>query len=135
MANNFIIKKGLKSKLDLLSPDQLIENGWYLTTDTAEVYVALKQESGTLQLKKLNECNIDIDFDFESFEERLSVLESQEKLHTYAEFSQLPSVGVVNHMYAVLDKNATYIYTSEGYVCVGNTEDDYDIIHGGSASV
>ena len=118
-----------------LSPEKLVNGYWYLTNDTAEVYVCLEVE-GQLTLRKINECDVPSDFpDIDSFEERLSALESQERLHTYAELSQLPSVGVVNHMYAVLDENATYIYTSEGYVCVGNTEDDYDIIHGGSASV
>ena len=42
MANDFIIKKGHSSRLGLIPPENLIENCWYLTTDTAEVFVALR---------------------------------------------------------------------------------------------
>lgn len=65
MATEFIIKKGRSSVLFdehgacRIAPEKLIENGWYLTTDTAEVYVCLRSEPGNpeskLVLKKINE--------------------------------------------------------------------------------
>ena len=76
MAQDFIIKKGHSSRLGLIEQDDLIENGWYLTTDTAEVYVALRQASGLLELKKINECDIDIDF--EAFETKLQSFEAKD---------------------------------------------------------
>lgn len=76
MAQDFIIKKGHSSRLGLIAQDDLIENGWYLTTDTAEVYVALRQANGLLELKKINECNIDINL--EAFETRLQAFEAKD---------------------------------------------------------
>ena len=72
MATEFIIKKGRSTSLFnedgncRIPQDKLIENGWYLTTDTAEVYVALRSTPGDfssdLVLRKLNECDVDTDF-------------------------------------------------------------------------
>jgi hypothetical protein len=132
MANEFIIKKGHSSRLSLIAQKDLVENGWYLTTDTAEVYVALRQDNGLLELKKINECNIDTDLDLETFEDRLSALEAQEKLHTYGYRSGFPTEGEEGHMYVAADEQKTYVWFNNDYLVVGSS-DNYDVIFGGTA--
>jgi hypothetical protein len=80
MALDFKIFRGNKENLidedgnHKLSPEKLVNGYWYLTNDTAEVYVCLEVE-GQLTLRKINECNVPSDFpDIDSFEERLSAL-------------------------------------------------------------
>ncbi len=86
MATHFQIIKGKSSSF--FNPDgsytsklqnNLIENCWYLVTDTAEVYVALK-ENNSIKLKKIN--NVDIDADvlnstLASVETRITALEEK----------------------------------------------------------
>ena len=143
MANEFIIKKGHSSRLGLIAREDLIENGWYLTTDTAEVYVALRQADGQLELKKINECNIDTDLDLESFETRLQALEA-ERTHVYGYRKDFPAVGERDHMYVAEDEHRTYIYADNRYIHIADKfeEEDHDndintpnvrIICGGSA--
>ena len=88
MATHFQIIKGLSNQFfnsdgsysDKLK-SHLYENAWYLTTDTAEVYVALrkdKQDPKSLILKKIN--NIDDIADSENIadlRESLEALSSQ----------------------------------------------------------
>lgn len=143
MANEFIIKKGHSSRLGLIAQDDLIENGWYLTTDTAEVYVALRQDNGLLALKKLNDCDIDNDLDLESFESRLEALEADHS-HAYGYKKDFPAVGEVNHLYIAADTKRTYVFTNGVYLPIADQFDytDHDdnaetpevrIIYGGSA--
>lgn len=143
MANEFIIKKGHSSRLGLIAQDDLVENGWYLTTDTAEVYVALRQDSGLLALKKLNDCDIDNDLDLESFESRLEALEADHS-HAYGYRKDFPAVGEANHLYIAADTKRTYVFTNGVYLPIADQFDytDHDdnaetpevrIIYGGSA--
>lgn len=143
MAQDFIIKKGHSSRLSLIAQDDLVENGWYLTTDTAEVYVALRQDTGLLALKKINECNIDTDLDLESFETRLQALEA-ERTHVYGYRSGFPAEGERDHIYIAEDEHRTYIYADNRYIHIADkfdTEDDDNnpntpevrIIFGGTA--
>lgn len=145
MAQDFIIKKGHSSRLFTLTQEQLIENGWYLTLDTAEVYVALRQNSGLLELKKINECNINTDFEgLESFEERLTALEA-DRTHVYGYRKDFPAEGNRDHIYVAEDEHRTYIYTNDGYIHIADKfeSEDHDnnpetpevrIIYGGSAN-
>jgi hypothetical protein len=136
MANEFIIKKGQSDRLFQLSQEQLIENCWYLTLDTAEVYVALRQGTGLLELRKLNECDIDQDFDFDSFEERLSALENEDKLHTFGYRSVFPETGINGHLYVAIDEGKTYVFCDDQYIVVGEANDENiapDMIFGGTA--
>ena len=145
MANEFIIKKGHSSRLGLIAQDDLIENGWYLTTDTAEVYVALRQPSGLLELKKINECDIDTDLDLESFETRLQTLEA-ERTHVYGYRKDFPleTEAKRDHMYVAADEKRTYVFVNNRYLPIADQLDyiDHDdnentpevrIIYGGSA--
>lgn len=147
MANEFIIKKGHSSRLASIPQSQLIENGWYLTTDTAEIYVALRSDSqnpsSELILKKLNECNIDIDFDIESFETRLEALE-KDRTHVFGYRVLFPAKGEKDHFYIAEDEHRTYVYADNRYIHIADkfdTEDDDNdpetlevrIIFGGSA--
>ena len=145
MANEFVIKKGHSSRLNLIAQEELVENGWYLTTDTAEVYVALRQDSGLLALKKLNDCDIDNDLNLESFETRLAALEA-DRTHTYGYRKDFPNVGEVNHLYVAADTKRTYVFTNNAYLPVAdqfeytdhdnNSETpDVRIIFGGSAEL
>jgi hypothetical protein len=144
MANDFIIKKGHSTRLGLIAQEDLIENGWYLTTDTAEVYVALRQSNGLLELKKINECNIDTDLDLESFETRLESLEA-DHTHMYGYRKDFPKTGEVNHLYVAADQKKTYVFTMGQYLPIADQFDytDHDnnsetpevrIIFGGSAN-
>jgi hypothetical protein len=144
MANEFIIKKGHSSRLNLIAQEDLIENGWYLTTDTAEVYVALRQANGLLALKKINDCDIDNDLDLDSFESRLQALEA-ERTHVYGYRKDFPSEGERDHMYIAEDQKRTYIYCNNTYLPIADQFDytDHDnnsntpevrIIYGGAAN-
>lgn len=155
MATEFIIKKGRSTVLFdengtcRIASDKLIENGWYLTTDTAEVYVALRSvpndSNSPLTLRKLNECNTDIDFpDVESFETRIEKLES-DHTHTYGYRKDFPVVGEINHLYIASDLKRTYVYSNGSYLPIADQFDteDHDndpdtpnlrIIYGGSAN-
>jgi hypothetical protein len=143
MAQDFIIKKGHSHRLGLIAQEDLVENGWYLTTDTAEVYVALRQDNGLLALKKINECNIDTDLDLESFEIRLQALEA-EHTHVYGYRKDFPKDGQRDHIYVATDEKRTYIFTNNKYLPIADQfdYDDHDnnsetpevrIIYGGSA--
>ena len=147
MANEFIIKKGHSSKLSLIAQDDLIENGWYLTTDTAEVYVALRSIAGDssspLTLRKLNECDIDSDLNLESFETRLQALEA-ERTHVYGYRKDFPAEGQRDHIYVATDEKKTYVFVNNQYLQIADQFDytDHDnnsetpevrIIYGGSA--
>ena len=122
---DFIIKKGHSSRLGLIAQDDLIENGWYLTTDTAEVYVALRQDNGKLELKRINECDIDTDLDLESFETRLEALEA-DHTHTYGYRKDFPDIGEVNHLYVAADQKKTYVFTQGKYLPIADQFDYTD---------
>ena len=151
MAMDFNILRGNKHNLvdehgnSKLPPEKLVNGYWYLTNDTAEVYVALEID-GVLQLKKINECDINNDFaSLESFEDRLEALEAE---HTHvcnhrSEFPD-PSKGQRNHIYVALDENKTYIFADGKYIHIADRFDytDHDknpetpdvrIIFGGTA--
>lgn len=139
MAMDFNILRGNKDNLvdaqgnSKLPPEKLVNGYWYLTNDTAEVYVALEID-GVLQLKKINECDVNTDFpELESFDERLSALESQEKLHTFGYRSGFPASGEEGHMYVAVDEEKTYVWFNNDYVVVGVKTEDPAIIFGGTA--
>lgn len=55
---------------------------------------------------------------------------------TYAEYSQLPTVGEADKLYIVIDKKCTYAYTEiDGYIPLGSSDSSIDIseINGGNA--
>ena len=138
MATEFKILRGNSENLtveNLRAADKLVNGYWYLTNDTAEVYVCLEID-GELQLKKINECDIDNNFsEFETFENRLSALEAQEKLHTYGYRAGFPSEGIEGHMYVAADEQKTYVWFNNDYLAVG-TGDSYEkpeVIFGGTA--
>ena len=140
MAVDFIIKKGRSTVLFdengacRIPQEKLIVNGWYLTTDTAEVYVALKQDSGLIELKKINECDVNNDLDLESFEERLTALEEEEVVETYGYRVGFPTQGETGHIYVAIDEQKTYVWFDNAYVVVGAAEaESPDLIFGGTA--
>lgn len=141
MATEFKILRGNKSNLidehgqSRLPEEKLVNGYWYLTNDTAEVYVCLEID-GKRQLKKINECNISSDFsDLESFETRLSALEAEEKLHTYGYRTGFPVEGIEGHMYVAVDEQKTYVWFNNEYLVVGTAaSEEPQIIHGGFAN-
>lgn len=137
MAQDFIIKKGHSSRLSQIAQEDLVENGWYLTLDTAEVYVALRQDNGLLELRKINECDPDVVVpDLESFESRLDALEAEEKLHTIGYRKDFPKPGMDGHMYVAVDEQKTYVWFNNDYLVVGETGSAYEepeVIFGGTA--
>lgn len=142
MAVDFKILRGNKENLidengnSKLPEEKLVNGYWYLTNDTAEVYVCLEID-GQLTLKKINECNVSTDLpDFDSFERRLEAIEAEEKIHTYGYRTGFPSVGVYGHMYAAVDEQKTYVWFNNEYVLVGDVSADSegpDVIFGGTA--
>ena len=131
----FQIKRGYKRYLidENNTPLIELEDGcWYLTLDTAEVFVAINGE-----LKPLNQANINLDdYDerFNSIESRLTALEEktpEQEVYTYQKYSEFPSTGVENAIYIALDKHASYVYAYGGYVCIANM--DIQVINGGNA--
>lgn len=147
MATEFKILRGNKSTLIdengiCLIQDKLVNGYWYLTNDTAEVYVCLEVD-GHLRLRKINECNIDTDLDLESFEDRLEKLEA-ERTHVFGYRKLFPKTGERDHLYIAEDEHRTYIYADNRYIHIADkfdTEDDDNnpetpevrIIYGGSA--
>ena len=148
MAIDFKILRGNKDNLvdehgnSKLPSDKLVNGYWYLTNDTAEVYVCLEVD-GQLKLRKINECNIDTDLDLDSFEDRLEKLEA-DHTHVYGYKKDFPTVGEVNHLYVAADQKKTYVFTMGNYLPIADqfdyTDHDNDpetpevrIIYGGSA--
>ena len=149
MATDFKILRGNKDTLidengaALIPKEKLVNGYWYLTNDTAEVFVCLEID-GHLTLKKINECDIANDFpDLESFEGRLEKLEA-DRTHTYGYRKGFPAVGEVNHLYIAEDQKRTYVFTNGTYLPIADRFDteDHDnnsetpeirIIFGGSA--
>lgn len=150
MAAEFKILRGNKDSLidengkSKLPEEKLVNGYWYLTNDTAEVYVALEID-GVLQLKKINECDIDTDFSqLDSFEERLTALEA-ERTHVYGYRKLFPTTGERDHIYVAEDECRTYIYTGSRYIHIADKFDSEDddnnpdtpevrIIFGGTAN-
>ena len=140
MATEFKILRGNKSNLidehgkSRLPNEKLVNGYWYLTNDTAEVYVCLEVD-GELQLKKINDCDINNDFsELESFEARLLALEEEEKLHTYGYRTGFPSEGEDGHMYVAVDEQKTYVWFNNEYLVVGANCEEPQVIFGGSAN-
>jgi hypothetical protein len=149
MATEFKILRGNKSTLIgengavLIADSKLVDGYWYLTNDTAEVFVCLTVD-GVKTLKKINECDVVNDFpSMESFEERLGALEA-DRTHTYGYRKDFPSQGEVNHIYIAEDQKRTYVFTNDDYLPIADrfdtTDHDNDsetpeirIIFGGSA--
>ncbi len=149
MATEFKILRGNKENLvdehgnSRLPSNKLVDGYWYLTNDTAEVYVALTID-GVLQLKKINDCDINNDFSsIDSFEDRLNALEA-ERTHVYGYRKDFPVSGTRDHVYVAEDEHRTYIYTEDRYVHIADNFDSEDhdndpdtpnvrIIWGGSA--
>ena len=149
MATEFKILRGYKDNLvdehgnSKLPADKLVNGYWYLTNDTAEVYVALEVD-GELKLKKINECDVNNDFSsLESFEERLIALEA-DRTHVYGYRKDFPAVGQRDHMYIAEDEQRTYMFANNRYIHIADKFDSDDtdgdpstpevrIIYGGSA--
>lgn len=136
---DFEIKKGKSTSLfneagECILPSEHLSDGcWYLTTDTAEVYVAFQQPDGTFQLRKLNECDVDVDFDLEDFDNRLSALEAQERIHTYGYKNLFPVNATEGDVYVAADEGCTYVFYNGRYCLVGSSDSAPEIIFGGTA--
>lgn len=143
----FEIKRGYKNRLmnEDGSPKIELQDGcWYLTLDTAEVFVAITLD-GILDLYKINEApglNLD-EFDdrFDKIEARLTALEEKalnESELLFADKDTFPVVGEPDKIYVAVDRNEMYIYKDEQYQLIsGNSSAPTDIsmINGGSAFI
>ena len=131
MATEFKILRGNKANLidefgnSKLPQDKLVNGYWYLTNDTAEVYVCLEID-GKLQLKKINECDVNNDFSaLDSFEDRLIALEA-ERTHVYGYRSGFPAEGERDHIYIAEDEHRTYIFADNRYIHIADKFDTED---------
>lgn len=122
---DFEIKRGLSTSLFnedgsiKLPPEKLIDGCWYLTTDTAEVYVAFQQADGSFELKKINDNEID------SFDPKVYFVE------TYADLANI--TAETDTLFVVKDENATYRKIGDIAVCVGRDYNDIQLIYGGNS--
>ena len=143
MATEFKILRGNKSTLidenggSKLPPEKLVNGYWYLTNDTAEVYVCLNI-NGQLVLKKINDCDDTSDWDevrIETIEERLTALESSSDVETLGYRSDFPTVGQSNKLYVAVDEQKSYVWVNDQYMVVGGSSEyeEPSIIFGGTA--
>ena len=143
MATDFKILRGNKDTLIdengvVLIPESKLVNGyWYLTNDTAEVFVCLEFE-GHKVLKKINECDSDWDeLRIEGIEERITQLEEQgPDVLTLPSREAFPITGRSNVLYVNTADQKSYIWLDTDYVLVGGGDgyEEPDVIYGGSAN-
>ena len=144
MATEFKILRGSKATLIdndgvVLIPEEKLVNGyWYLTNDTAEVFVCLEID-GHLTLKKINECDTDTEWDelrIEDIEDRLTALETQDSdVLTYDSLEAFPTTGRSNTLYVDTATQKSYIWLNAEYVPVYSHEYvEPAIIFGGTAN-
>lgn len=147
MATEFRILRGNKNTLidengvALIPSEKLVNGYWYLTNDTAEVFVCL-DINGKLELKKINECS-GSEWDelrITDIESRLTKLEQQSSdVLTLTNRDAFPETGRSNVLYVDTEAQKTYIWLDTDYVLVsGDSAGGYeepDIIFGGSAEV
>jgi hypothetical protein len=130
MATEFKILRGNKANLVdeygscLLPREKLVNGYWYLTNDTAEVFVCLNSDptdaNSELVLKKINELNA-----FDSFDPKVEFVST---------YGNLPSMNPeVDTLYIVNDENASYRWTGSNWVCVGRDYNEIQVIFGGDA--
>ena len=141
MALDFKILRGTKNTLidengvALIPEDKLVNGYWYLTNDTAEVFVCLEVD-GHLTLKKINECDTEWDeIRIEDIENRLTTLETQESdVLTYVSFEAFPTTGRANTLYVDTATQKSYIWLNAEYILVSGSEYvEPAIIFGGTA--
>jgi hypothetical protein len=138
----FEIKRGYKDRLmdkDGSPKIDLQDGCWYLTLDTAEVYVAINL-NGVLDLYKINEApGLDLEeFNerFDALEARVSALENKGEPLRFAEKNQFPSVGESDKLYIAIDENQLYIFMDNEYVPIGGSSSgdlNIQVINGGDA--
>lgn len=142
MATEFKILRGNKSTLidengvALIPEDKLVNGYWYLTNDTAEVYVCLNI-GGHLILKKINECDTTSDWDevrIEAIEARLTALENSSDVETFGYRSGFPTTGESNKLYVAVDEQKSYVWVNDQYMSVGGSDyEEPSVIFGGTA--
>ena len=143
MAADFKILRGNKNTLidengvALIPESKLVNGYWYLTNDTAEVYVCLESD-GHLCLKKINDCDADSEWDefrIEDIEDRLTSLEAHDSdVLTYTSFEAFPATGQPNTLYVDTALQKSYIWLNTEYVPVcGSEYVKPTIIFGGTA--
>lgn len=141
MATEFKILRGPSETLtedNLRNAEKLVNGYWYLTNDTAEVYVCL-DIAGTLTLKKINECDDTSDWDevrIEDIEARLTALENTSDVETFGYRSGFPEIGESNKLYVAVDEQKSYVWVDTQYLPIGGSSSEYvepNVIWGGSA--
>lgn len=130
MATEFKILRGNKANLfysdgSIKLPKEKLVNGyWYLTNDTAEVYVCLPSDpqivDSPLTLKKINDDSV------ESFDPEVKVVS------TFTDLTP-PAEEATEEIYIVEDENATYRWTGSSWACTGRDYTEILLIDGGKA--
>lgn len=145
MAADFKILMGNKSTLidengvALIPENKLVNGYWYLTNDTAEVFVCL-EINGHLTLKKINEYSANTDWDeirIDDIENRLTALEEKDSdVLTYASFNIFPAVGQAHTLYVDTTAQKSYVWLNNEYTLVGGSDyKEPSIIFGGTADL
>lgn len=130
MQAEFSIKKGLSTNLfapdgTCLLADKLELYAWYMTTDTAEVYVCLREnpavQESPLVLRKINDLE-----STDSFDPKVVFVNT---------YKTLPlSDQKIDTIYVVNDENASYRWTGSEYICIGRDYTEVNLIFGGRAT-
>lgn len=114
----FEIKRGLKANLSKATP---ILGCFYITTDTNELFVG-SMIDGFVQIVPIEFAN-NFDQDIAELDTRVSILESKKSEITFSNFSELPEIGDLNHLYIVLDTKSSYIWNGQKYELIGADAD------------
>lgn len=136
---DFNIKKGLSTNLldeTGKAKIELQEGCWYLTTDTAELYVALMVE-GVLALKKANDTLESFDKLTEEVNELKTEVASKATIKFVANRTSLPITGEQNIVYIIEDENRACAWNGTHYIWTSKDVPDYNditIIEGGSTT-
>lgn len=137
---DFKIKRGLSTTMfsapGVINPRLLIEEGcWYLCTDTAGLYLGVKDETGKLTLKRINRDSLsgsdsEVNALLDALNSRLEELETEALFKRIESESDLPTdfesedfnPNVTYYVVVAAGRINTYIFdiTSQSYYCTSN---------------
>ena len=132
MDMKFKILRGLEANL---SAAPKVDGYWYLTTDTAKLFVCIGGElkpvsSESFDPTEINNKISQLETDVESLKGQVA----SGNVVTKNTYEELPNVGSENSIYIVKAENATYRWTGEKYEAVGRDYKELNLIDGGTAS-
>lgn len=119
-------------------PNVTLETNWIKIGETSDI------SEFVTRIETIEQSLSEIAADLTSLDERVTVLESEDRTHTYGYRKDFPAVGQPNHIYRAEDQHRSYVYSGSEYLPIGDTiyeywdldgddEPDVRVINGGSA--